>query len=114
MVPPARQLRWDEVIEYAFLSDFDLLRKLTELSEVRPWASLTARVLLDKYFKIQRAREEIQRCNIEIRRVITSIRDEKIFLMAKEDEVRQSNPGLAWCIRRYRFRRERYDSTHMQ
>ncbi|KAJ7776375.1 hypothetical protein B0H16DRAFT_1659775 [Mycena metata] len=114
MVPPARQLRWDEVIEYAFLSDFDLLRKPAELSEVRPWASPTARVLLDKYFKIQRAREEIQWCNIEIRRVITSIRDEKIFLMAKEDEVRQSNPGLAWCIRRYRFRRERYDSTHMQ
>ncbi|KAJ7778907.1 hypothetical protein B0H16DRAFT_1837980 [Mycena metata] len=96
MVPPARQLRWDEVIEYAFLSDFDLLRKPAELSE------------------IQRAREEIQRCNIEIHRVITSIRDEKIFLMAKEDEVRQSNPGLAWCIRRYRFRREQYNSTHMQ
>ncbi|KAJ7716706.1 hypothetical protein B0H16DRAFT_1338682 [Mycena metata] len=114
MVPPARQLRWDEVIEYAFLSDFDLLRKLAELSEVRPWASPTARVLLDKYFKIQRAQEEIQWCNIEIRRVITSIRDEKIFLMAKEDEVRQSNPGLAWCIQRYRFRRERYNLTHMQ
>ncbi|KAJ7713932.1 hypothetical protein B0H16DRAFT_1742959 [Mycena metata] len=114
MVPPARQLRWDEVIEYAFLSDFDLLQKPAELSEVRPWASPTARVLLDKYFKIQRAQEEIQRCNIEICRVITSIRDEKIFLVAKEDEVRQSNPGLAWCIRRYWFRRERYDSTHMQ
>ncbi|KAJ7728633.1 hypothetical protein B0H16DRAFT_1330810 [Mycena metata] len=114
IVPPGRQLSWGEVIEYAFLADFDLLRKPAKLNEVRPWATPSARLLLDRYFKIQRAREEITRCNIEIRRVITSIRDEKAFLTAKEVEFRESNPALSWCIRRYRFRRERYDSTHME
>ncbi|KAJ7039975.1 hypothetical protein C8F04DRAFT_1208839 [Mycena alexandri] len=66
IVPPGRQLSWSEVIEYAFLADFDLLRKPAELGEVRPWATPVARLLLDKYFKIERAREEIKRCNIEI------------------------------------------------
>ncbi|KAJ7016435.1 hypothetical protein C8F04DRAFT_1281448 [Mycena alexandri] len=114
IVPAGRQLSWSEVIEYAFLADFDLLRKPAELGEVRPWSTPAARLLLDKYFKIQRAREEIRRCNIEIRRVITSIRDEKAFLTAKENELQESDPGLAWCIRRYRFRRERYDLVHME
>ncbi|KAJ7027673.1 hypothetical protein C8F04DRAFT_964922 [Mycena alexandri] len=114
IVPPGRQLSWSEVIEYAFLADFDLLRKPAELGEVRPWATPVARLLLDKYFKIERAREEIKRCNIEIRRVITHIRDEKAFLASKEIELQESDPGLAWCIRKYRFQRERYDSVHMQ
>ncbi|KAJ7025076.1 hypothetical protein C8F04DRAFT_1212968 [Mycena alexandri] len=114
IVPAGRQLSWSEVIEYAFLADFDLLRKPSELGEVRPWSTPAARLLLDKYFKIERAREEIRRCNIEIRRVITSIRDEKAFLTAKENELQESDPGLAWCIRRYRFRRERYDLVHME
>ncbi|KAJ7029742.1 hypothetical protein C8F04DRAFT_1211894 [Mycena alexandri] len=114
IVPAGRQLSWSEVIEYAFLADFDLLRKPAELGEVRPWSTPAARLLLDKYFKIQRAREEIRRCNIKIRRVITSIRDEKAFLTAKENELQESDPGLAWCIRRYRFCRERYDLVHME
>ncbi|KAJ7703823.1 hypothetical protein B0H16DRAFT_1668373 [Mycena metata] len=87
IVPPGRQLSWGEVIEYAFLADFDLLRKLAKLNE------------------IQRAREEITRCNIEIQRA---------FLTAKEVEFRESNPALSWCIRWYQFRRERYDLTHME
>ncbi|KAJ7019595.1 hypothetical protein C8F04DRAFT_1214298 [Mycena alexandri] len=94
IVPAGRQLSWSEVIEYAFLADSDSLRKPAKLGEVRPWSTPAARLLLDKYFKIERAREEIRRCNIEIRRVITSIRDEKAFLTAKENELRESDPGL--------------------
>ncbi|KAJ7713506.1 hypothetical protein B0H16DRAFT_1667329 [Mycena metata] len=100
IVPADRQLSWGEVIEYAFLADFDLLRKPAKLNEVRPWATPSARLLLDKYFKIQWAREEITH--------------EKVLLTAKEVEFQDSNPALSWCIRRYRFRRERYDSTHME
>ncbi|KAJ7724758.1 hypothetical protein B0H16DRAFT_1333263, partial [Mycena metata] len=52
IVPPGHQLSWGAVIEYAFLADFDLLRKPAKLNEVRPWATPSACLLLDKYFKI--------------------------------------------------------------
>ncbi|KAJ7852551.1 hypothetical protein B0H13DRAFT_2238171 [Mycena leptocephala] len=91
MVPPGRKLTWSEVVEYAFLSDFDLLHHPER-----------ARLLMDTYFKIERAREEIKRCNIEIRCLVTHIRDEGEFLC------------LAWCVQRHRQQRERYDAIHLQ
>lgn len=101
-------------MEYAFLADFDLLRDPAKLGEVRPWATPASRLILDKYFKIERAREEIKRCDIEIRRVITSIRDEAAFLLAKEDQLWDRQPALAWAVRRYRYQRQRYDDTHLK
>jgi hypothetical protein len=46
------------------------------------------------HFKIIRAKEEIQRLNIEIRRPVTYIRDEQDFLVAKEEEIRETDPDL--------------------
>ncbi|KAF6741046.1 hypothetical protein DFP72DRAFT_947282 [Ephemerocybe angulata] len=45
---------------------------------------------MHQYFKILRAREEIQRLDIEIRRVVTFIHDERAFL--RRAEVAQSPP----------------------
>lgn len=73
MVPPRRQLSWNQVIEYAFLADFDLLRDSRQDVRSKPWAQPQSRLLMDQYFKIQRAREEIQRLNIEIKRIVTHI-----------------------------------------
>ncbi|KAJ7165247.1 hypothetical protein C8R46DRAFT_900786 [Mycena filopes] len=98
IVPEGRKLSWDEVVEYAFLANFDLLRDPETFGQVRPWSTPAARLLLDKYFKIERAREEIQRCNIEIRRLVTHIRDEREFLLSREAEVRETDPDLAWGI----------------
>ncbi|KAJ6487325.1 hypothetical protein DFH09DRAFT_948590 [Mycena vulgaris] len=112
LIPPGRKLEWTEVVDYAFLADFDILRNPGGLDEIRPWAVPAARLVLDRYFKIERAREEITRCNVEIRRLVTYIRDEQEFLGRKEREC--SNPGLAWCIRRHRLQRERYDEMHLE
>ncbi|KAJ7711679.1 hypothetical protein B0H16DRAFT_1343537 [Mycena metata] len=116
MVPSGRKLEWHEVVEYAFLADFYLLKDPEAFKEVRPWATPPARVLLGKYFKIERAKEEIIRYNIEIRRVITAIRDKKIFLTRKEAELEETNPQLAWAVREYRLQREihRYPSQTVQ
>ena len=113
MCPPRRSLKWDEVVEYAFLADFDLLRDAAKISEVRPWATPAARALLDNHFKIERAHEEIKRCNIEIRRLITHIRDEKVFLTTKIKELDESDPTLAYFIRQYQWVRGRFDKTHI-
>ncbi|KAJ7861333.1 hypothetical protein B0H13DRAFT_2282463 [Mycena leptocephala] len=98
MVPPGRKLTWSEVVEYVFLSDFDLLHHPERGVEVRPWVNPAARLLMDTYFKIERAREEILRCDIEIRRLVTYIRDEREFLESREKKIAETDPGLSWAM----------------
>ncbi|KAJ7744928.1 hypothetical protein B0H16DRAFT_1463071 [Mycena metata] len=96
LAPPGRALSWSEVVAYAFLADFDLLRDPEKIGE------------------IERAKEEIIRCNIEIRRLVTYIRDEQAFLLDAEKRLKGRDPGLAWSVRRYRWARERYNEAHMK
>ena len=107
-------LTWTEVIEYAFLSDFDILRDPTGNAALRPWAEPAARQLMDTYFRIERAKEEIPRLNIEIRRLVTYIRDEREFLVQKEAEVMLTDPDMVFFIQKYRHRRGRSDVTHIK
>ncbi|KAJ7822842.1 hypothetical protein B0H13DRAFT_1659440 [Mycena leptocephala] len=102
MVPPGRKLTWSEVVEYGFLSDFNLLHHPERGVEVRPWVDPVARLLMDTYFKIERAREEILWCDIEIRCLVTYIRDEREFLESREKKIAETDPGLSWCVRRHR------------
>lgn len=112
--PPRRTLSWSEVIDFTFLADFDILRDPEGNAALRPWATPGARELMDTHFKIERAKEEIHRLNIEIRRLVTYIQDERVFLLAKEAEVRESNPQLAFFIGKYRMQRGRFDEDHMK
>ncbi|KAJ7926303.1 hypothetical protein B0H13DRAFT_2229407 [Mycena leptocephala] len=114
MVPPGRKLAWSEVVEYVFLSDFDLLRHPERGIEVQPWADPAARLLMDNYFKIERAREEIKRCDIEIRCLVTHIRDEREFLVSREKKIAETDPGLSWCVQHHRLQCERYDNVHLK
>jgi uncharacterized membrane protein YccC len=98
LTPPRRTLKWDEVIEYAFLADFDLLRNAREDVSERPWAMPASRQAMDLYFKMCRAQEEIVRLNIEIRRLVTYIRDEDHYLHACEAQMMPLEPALAYQI----------------
>ncbi|KAJ7435593.1 hypothetical protein B0H11DRAFT_1755896 [Mycena galericulata] len=114
--PPGRTLKWDDVVEYAFLADFDILRNqvaIDTIHDIRDWATPAARLLLDSYFKIERAGEEIDWCNVEIRRVITHIRDETDFLVSKAAELDATNPTMAYFVKAYRWQRGRFDETHL-
>ncbi|KAJ7456352.1 hypothetical protein B0H11DRAFT_1739295 [Mycena galericulata] len=111
--PPRRHLSWDEVVNYTFLSEWDLLRDPEGNADLRPWASGAARLVLDTYFKIEWAKEEIKRLDVEIHRLITYIRDEKEFLDRRAEEVHATDPDLAFFIRKYQWRRGRFDAGHM-
>ncbi|KAJ6487579.1 hypothetical protein C8R45DRAFT_827790 [Mycena sanguinolenta] len=114
MDPPMPTVSWDEVVNYGFLAEFDLLRDTEDAVRSRPWTRRSYRLVMDKYFKILRAREEIQRLNIEIKRVVTWINDEDQFLRTKEAEYMETDPILAVQISHYRQRRARSDDNHMQ
>jgi hypothetical protein len=113
MEPPMPTLDWDQVVNYGFLGDFDLLRDTTDSISSRPWTRRSYRLAMDSYFKILRAREEIQRLNIEIKRVVTWIDNEDRFLRKKEEELKETDPLLAVQVTRYRQQRGRSDLYHM-
>jgi hypothetical protein len=98
MEPPHLTLDWDQVVNYACLSDFYLLRESQQDICEKKWATPAAHLLMDQYFKLQQAHKEIQHLNIEIHHVITHLQDEERFLLAKESEIQKTNPALAFQV----------------
>ncbi|KAI6113194.1 hypothetical protein EV401DRAFT_2058779 [Pisolithus croceorrhizus] len=64
-----KMLRWEQVIEYTFLADFDLLRDMCEDISQHPWAHPTA--------------------------FITYMCDEECFLHMREEKISNIHPALA-------------------
>jgi hypothetical protein len=106
-------LTFEEVIEYAFLADFDLLRDTRENISERPWATPAARLALDTYFKMCRAEEEITRLNVEIRRFVTYLQDEDRYLRGCEELLHASNPAVAHQVKLLRNVRARFNAEHV-
>jgi hypothetical protein len=122
--PPMHSVSWEQVVEYAFLADFDILRDTRAEVQSKPWSRPAYRLAMDRYFKTLRAREEIKRLNIEIRRVITWIRDENCFLRRMERSMRviegkteeqiEVDALMAVQVRLYREQRGRFDAGHLE
>ena len=55
LVPCRPALSWDDVVEYAFLADFNLLSNTRSDVRLRVWAKPVSRVLMDQFFKMERA-----------------------------------------------------------
>ena len=68
---------------------------------------------LDQFFKEKRARTEIVRLNIEIKHLITSIRNENQHLHTVERQLLQSDPVLAFHVAEYRRHHTHFDSIHL-
>ncbi|KAJ7577336.1 hypothetical protein C8J56DRAFT_1007167 [Mycena floridula] len=105
--PPRQHLDWATVVEYAFLSEFELLRDSRQDIREKPWATPGGQALLDQHFKILQARKEITRCNVEICRLVTKIHDEKEFLDERRQAIHGTNPTLAHQISVYQAERGR-------
>jgi hypothetical protein len=111
--PPCEPLNWEQVVDYACLSDFDLLRDGREDIREEPWAKPAGRIAMDMFFKIERAGEEIRRLDIEIKRLLTYVRDEDDFLRREEVRVCEAaGEAVAHQIRVYRMRQGRFHDEH--
>ncbi|KAF8209243.1 hypothetical protein K438DRAFT_1502295, partial [Mycena galopus ATCC 62051] len=110
--PPGHLLTWAEVVDYTFLSDFNILQNPDTTSSIHAWATPAACQLLDSYYKLERAREEIQSLNIEIRRFVTHMKDKRTFLVQRESEIEAEDPVLAFFVRKYQNRWGRFDNVH--
>jgi hypothetical protein len=69
---------------------------------------------MDQYYKLERAAKEITRLNIEIRRLVTHICDEEVFLRREEARVREEcGEALAHQVYHYRIERGHSDGDHI-
>lgn len=113
MDPAQPTLDWEQVVECAFLADFNLLRDARQDIRQEPWALPAGRVAMDQHFKLLCADEEIERLNLEIRRVVTYMADEEAFLVREEERLREEGKeGLAHQVRVVRMERGRFTSLH--
>lgn len=98
--PPRPKLSWKDIAEYSFLGEFDLLRhSRTDIREL-DWTKPAHREATTKYFKLLRAREEVSRLNVEVRRLRTFVHDEEMETNKVITDLQLSYPLLASELQR--------------
>ncbi|KAG2143103.1 hypothetical protein DEU56DRAFT_911034 [Suillus clintonianus] len=103
--PPRPNISWKDIADYGFLGEFDLLRHSRDDIRSSDWSKPGHREATTKYFKLHRAREEITRLNVEVRRLRTAIHDEELGVSDVMQELLVSDPHLACELQRqYRSR----------
>ncbi|KAI6146575.1 hypothetical protein EDD17DRAFT_1781197 [Pisolithus thermaeus] len=91
--PLHRQLTFEEVVEYTFLTNFNLLHNATceDISQ-HPWASPAVHAAMDHYFKVCHAEEEIKHLNVEICHIVTYLCDEDHYMKACITQLQIDHP----------------------
>ncbi|KAJ3732181.1 hypothetical protein DFJ43DRAFT_997981, partial [Lentinula guzmanii] len=112
LTPPHKLLDWDDVLNYTYLSEFDFLRDTRSDVRDKVWAKPAVRQAMSELFKLLRAQEEICKLNIEIKRLVTYMKEEEEYLSSVARNIQRTNAALAYQIRRYRDERRRFNSTH--
>ena len=74
--PPRPSISWEHVSHINFLEEFNLLHDTRQDIREKRWTQPAIRELMKSFQRVKRAREEIERCNIAIRRLYTAILDE--------------------------------------
>ncbi|KAJ7759688.1 hypothetical protein B0H14DRAFT_2404071 [Mycena olivaceomarginata] len=78
LTPPREQLTFAEVIQTTSLAEFDILRDTRQDIRLQPWTQPARREAMVLHYGIKRAKEEVQRLNVEITRLLTFLVDEHI------------------------------------
>ncbi|KAG1779310.1 hypothetical protein EV702DRAFT_966110, partial [Suillus placidus] len=67
MTPPAPHLEWTNILDYMFVSDFELLKHKHSQQDITdaPWTVPGNHKIVAKYFKVKHAQEELERLNVE-------------------------------------------------
>lgn len=114
MDPPAPVLQWKDVMNYAFVSEFDLLHHTYSHKDISqlPWAVQLNREIAGKYYKVKCARDEIVRLNVECRRLQTHIRDEEALYVQVMQRISQTAPLLHAEVRKAYENRRRVNRVH--
>ncbi|KAI0359107.1 hypothetical protein OH77DRAFT_1136710 [Trametes cingulata] len=93
--PPRPQLVFSEIMDMVSLGEFDLLRDARRDVRKLEWAKRANREAMGTYFNVKRAREEVARLNVELRRLFSAMLDEHVDYHRAISAVSDSSPALA-------------------
>lgn len=112
--PPRPTIDWSAASHYKFLEDFAFLQGAQDELRSKPWSEPLGREILKKARRIDRAREEIERCNVEVRRLYTSILDEHDLFSTAQQQLREQESPLCGVLDEFCDRRRRINLRHLQ
>jgi hypothetical protein len=112
--PPGLLITWEQIAEYTFIGEFDLLRIARSDIRTEKWAQKTYREAAVKYFKLCRAREELQRLNVEVCRLQTFIKEEATHVECTIKHLSANRSPLADELRRRWVLRSAINTLHRQ
>lgn len=112
--PPREQVAWDDILEFSFLSEFDILRDARSDVREKKWATQKNRVLMQQFFKLLSAETELMRLHTEIRRMVTYMHDEEQKMRVTAESLSGTNPMLAFQVGVHGRMRSRFNKLHHQ
>ncbi|KAJ7119405.1 hypothetical protein C8R44DRAFT_624749 [Mycena epipterygia] len=101
LTPPREALSFAEVVSIVSLAEFDLLWETRRDIREQAWTQPTRRQAGTLYFGIKRAKEEVQRLNVEISRLLTFLIDEHVDYYKAISATLLVNPPLATELQRH-------------
>lgn len=116
MVPPAPTLEWKDVVNYSFISEFDLLHHAQTQADVskKPWTIPYNREVAAKYWKIRGAFDEIKRLNVEAQRLYTHVAVRRAEFKSAIEEASKTDQCLAAELRAQYSQSKRLDVVHLR
>lgn len=98
--PPRPTISAAEVLSKTFVGEIDFLRDSRNDIRTKPWADPILKTFLEQYFRLTRAKEELKRLNVEMRRLRTWIRDDEAATKAVVESLRADHPDLSHEVHR--------------
>ncbi|KAF8580997.1 hypothetical protein K439DRAFT_1250444, partial [Ramaria rubella] len=110
--PPCPILTWVQIVEYTTITKFELLW-MGAREDIRnlEWANARNHEAMICHLKILRAKEEIERLNIEIKCLVTWICDEMVALDQAIEECMLTQLLLAHAITQFADERKRINTN---
>ncbi|KAK7680601.1 hypothetical protein QCA50_016383 [Cerrena zonata] len=108
LVPPRPPLNWSDVSHYGLIEQYTMLRATNTDVGSQRWSQPVYREIIKCRHRIARAKEELIRCNVETRRLHTSIYDDTVHFRTllgklKEEKSTMYEPTKAFVRRRTRI-----------
>jgi len=113
---PALTLDWKNVVNYTFISEFDILWHSYSPADLnsRLWILQANHEIASRYFKVVHAREEVHRLDIEIRCLFTAIHDEQQHLLQTSDLLSLTDPAQAAKLQEIYHARVHTNQIHLR
>ncbi|KAG2745458.1 hypothetical protein P692DRAFT_201653893, partial [Suillus brevipes Sb2] len=112
-VPPRPTLDYTEVVGYASLGEFALLKYSRHDLLAKPWAVPESREMAAKFFKVLRSHEELTRLNVEICRLSAWVDFEDKEILSAIDALNAMDSDLLAAELQMRYARQhRLNNVH--